>query len=311
MRCAARTAHSLSPLVVLTEPLNVYLTYYGTWNESTNDRAPVLNSVLPLLISGLAGSTYWSTVTSSYFNASGAPSTSAMQFGGSVMLDASKTLGSALFTPSDIVKYTFSTGIFNASTNAIYLLLTTSDVSFVMSSLSTACGYHDSFMRFGVSIKYAVVGDLIGGCNYGHTSLATGTVGNVLANNSLSPNGNYVADSMITTIIHELAETVTDPEAGTGWMYSGNASKTLNRYTAAKMASKTLAVKHGDKTGAVRNSAKGVGNSALKMMNKFANKLANKGTAVKTVRTHLNQLDTSLSLCTPAGEQGNCKQAGK
>jgi len=54
---------------VMTEPTTVYLTFYGSWNKTRE--GPVLNSVLPILISGIASTPYWATVSNVYFNASG------------------------------------------------------------------------------------------------------------------------------------------------------------------------------------------------------------------------------------------------
>jgi len=54
---------------VMTEPTSIYLIFYGSWNQTRE--GPVLSSMLPILISGLASTPYWEVLTSAYFNASG------------------------------------------------------------------------------------------------------------------------------------------------------------------------------------------------------------------------------------------------
>jgi len=138
-----------------------------------------------------------------------------MVFGGSVSLPTS-TLGSTLVQPSTIVKYTLNQRIFNVSSNAIYLVLTSEDVHFSEAAFQQICGFHDSFVRNGMLLKYAVVGDKLAGCTYGGTHMATGLMANTLTGDGASPSNSSAADSIITTVVHELAETITDPEVGTG-----------------------------------------------------------------------------------------------
>ena len=99
--------------------------------------------------------------------------------------------------PKTIVKYTLNHHIFNASVNAIYLVLVTPDVTFTAKGLDAACGYHSAFLRNEQLIKFAVVGDKESGCTYGGTHLATGLLANTLSGDSQSPSGNTVADRYV------------------------------------------------------------------------------------------------------------------
>jgi len=207
---------------VMTEPIVVNVLWYGTWNATTE--GPVMHSVLPLLIAGLASTSYWTTITNGYFNASGAPAASSMMYGGRVDMDPADSLGMVVRNPIDIIKFALNSDFFNISSTAIYLVLTTADIKFSSGGLDTACGYHDSFMREGLLIKWGIVGDLTDGCSYGGAHMATGLLSNTLSGDASSPNGNTQADSVLTTIIHEITETVTDPIVGAGWSYNGNIS---------------------------------------------------------------------------------------
>ena len=204
---------------VMTEPVVVYVLWYGTWNTTTE--GPVMQSVLPLLIAGLSSSPYWTTITNGYFNASGAPAASSMIYGGKVDMDPSDSLGMMPNSPADIIKFALNSDFFDISSTAMYLVLTTADIKFATGGLETACGYHDSFVRDGEVIKWGIVGDLTEGCNYGGAHMATGLLSNTLSGDDSSPNGNTQADSVITTIVHEITETVTDPIVGAGWSYNG------------------------------------------------------------------------------------------
>jgi len=116
-----------------------------------------------------------------------------MLVGGNVSLSSS-TLGSTNKEPSKIIKYILNHHIFNASVNAIYLLLTTSDIVFTKKGLTGTCGYHDSFVRNGQPLKFAMVGDNAAGCTYGGTHMATGLMSNTLTGDAASPSGSTVAD---------------------------------------------------------------------------------------------------------------------
>jgi hypothetical protein len=82
--------------------------------------------------------------------------------------------------------------------HGVYLVLTTSAVTKV-GFLTEYCGWHSYAHIGGSLLKFAFIGDptgpRLGGCG-----LRSGT-----------PNGDPGADSMVSTIVHELSETVTDP----------------------------------------------------------------------------------------------------
>ena len=82
--------------------------------------------------------------------------------------------------------------------NAIYLVLSSSDIAESSGFLTKYCGWHTYGTIGTTKIKYGFVGNP-------NRNLAACAV------QSTSPNGNAPVDGMISVIAHELIETVTDP----------------------------------------------------------------------------------------------------
>jgi hypothetical protein len=98
--------------------------------------------------------------------------------------------------------------------NGIYILVTSPDVGVT----SGFCGYHNysTSIAPGHTIKYAFSPDPSG-------SALAGCSGNVATfGDTTSPNGDIGADSVTDTLIHEISETVTDPQIS-AWYTKGGA----------------------------------------------------------------------------------------
>jgi hypothetical protein len=124
-----------------------------------------------------------------------------------------------MITGAGVVKIlhnAFAAGL-PASSNAVYFVLTSPDVT-ARGFCSNYCAYHSNHtvMVFGagVNIRYALVPD--------PTQACSGCDGNVVVfGQNNTPNGDMGADSMTDSIIHELSESVTDPD-GTAWYAADN-----------------------------------------------------------------------------------------
>lgn len=81
--------------------------------------------------------------------------------------------------------------------NAIYLVLTSSDINETSGFLTQYCGWHN--YSSSTNLKYAFIGNP-------NRNLAACTA------QSVSPNNNPAVDGMVSVIAHELIETVTDPQ---------------------------------------------------------------------------------------------------
>ena len=171
---------------------NLYFIWYGNWGGNT-----ALN-ILADFAESLGGSPYYNINTTYRDGSNVNPSNSVSLAGASV---DNYSRGSAL-DDADlkmIVSRAIGSGALPAETNAVYFVLTSADVNETSGFCTRHCGWHARGTIDGRNLKYVFVGNpdrCPGAC-------ATQTIG---------PNGNAGADAMASTIAHELAKTVTDPE---------------------------------------------------------------------------------------------------
>lgn len=209
---------------VMTDPVHVYLIWYGSWNNNTT--VPIVED----FIIGLNGSPYFS-LTSAYYELYPVDmiarthagvhgkifATDRLIFSKSVFVDY--VYGTTLNDDNifDIVNYAIDNRGLPTDPTAIYLVLTSADV--LQGGFGGFCGYycgwHDHRVLNANDIKFGFIGDpgrCLDGCTpkrryeeYGMTH---------------SPNFNWSADGMVSVIGHELTETITDPDWDTypGWM---------------------------------------------------------------------------------------------
>jgi hypothetical protein len=195
---------SISKLVVI---------WYGNWNQNNGADTPAAQQLIRDALYGLSVqnpvtnysgiTTGFSSTLGKYTQSSGASVTQASSPNLVEYTQAtSSTFGGTRLTDAKV----FSLVKAYASVpdpNAIYLVLTSSDIAETSGFLSNYCGWHTYGAINKVSVKYAFIGNP----NKGLSSCAS---------QSVSPNGMPAVDGMISVIAHELVETVTDPELG-GW----------------------------------------------------------------------------------------------
>lgn len=208
---------------VMTTPVNVYLLWYGSWNNSA--AVPLIED----LVSGLSESPYFN-ITSTYYEV--APidvllkpklvngnvyATSKLNLAKSIFLDP--TLGPML---TDVDVFAVVTNAIDnqqipSDPHAIYLVLTSADIkqgTFFGGFCGGYCGWHDHKLYNSVDIKYSFVGDPA-------KCLDTCTAKSKYDEYGIthSPNYNWSADGMASVIAHELTETITDPDwdLGRAW----------------------------------------------------------------------------------------------
>ena len=128
------------------------------------------------------------------------------------VIDVGYSLGKTSLADADIqtiVSNAISGGSLPKDTNAVYFVLTSSDVKETSGFGSQYCGWHTHGTIGGSDIKYSFVGNAnrcLTGC----------------AAQSISPNGNAGVDGMISVIAHELEETASDPDLN-AWFDSAGA----------------------------------------------------------------------------------------
>ena len=177
---------------VMTGPVRVHVIWYGGWSPTSRRRRIVVDFLQHL------ASPYWS-INRTYPSASGKLVTATPQLG--VQIEDLGSVGTTRLTDEQIqqiVERAIAARSLPRDPHGIYLVLTSSSVT-KTGFLTEYCGWH-SYAHIGGSIlKFAFIGDptgpRIGGCG----------------RSSGTPNGDAGADSMVSTIVHELSETVTDP----------------------------------------------------------------------------------------------------
>jgi hypothetical protein len=197
----------------------VYFLWYGDWSNNT------ATSILPTLMANLSAGTsmpgqqYLNIVTTYYdIGTDGGLDylTGKFTFGGSTFIPATQTL----LQESDIgaltANYAASAGLTPAQIgNGIFFVLTASDIQQQApfgSFCNDFCGWHNTqnlLDQDGGNLLstqvYAFVGDP-------DTQCPTGCEQSAHLGMSVSPNGNPGADGMASVIMHELAESLTDPQ---------------------------------------------------------------------------------------------------
>ncbi len=186
---------------VLKNSPNIYVIWYGSWNQSNGSDTPAGQQIVRDFLYGLSGSPYL-LINGTYYDGSGYVSgytgnyteTSVGYPYGSKLKDSTIT--------KIVSNYMSSSG--NKDTNALYYVLTSSDVAETSGFCSRYCGWHTNGTIQGLDIKYSFVGNA-NRCLSACSAQSTG------------PNGNAGVDGMVSVMAHELDEALTDPDPPTGW----------------------------------------------------------------------------------------------
>src|SRR5437763_873788 len=188
---------------VMLGPHNIYFIWYGNWSGNT------ATTILPDLINGLGGSSYFNTNTTYGDNNNNIANTATMA--GQIFDNYSQ--GTALGTGGVQAAVTdaLNAGSLPSDSNGIYLVLTSPDVT-EGNFCVTYCGYHTARIINGTNIKFGFVGNPATQC--------PSTAQTRCSIQSATPNGNEGADAMANVMAHEINETVTDPDLN-AW-FSGN-----------------------------------------------------------------------------------------
>ncbi|MBV9611628.1 MAG: hypothetical protein JO091_04110 [Acidobacteriaceae bacterium] len=184
---------------------NVYLIWYGNWNQSNHSDTPAGQQIVRDFLYGLSGSNYYVTNASygtptGFFAVKGEYSDSYSQ--GSRLSDS---------RVQAVVTRAIGIGALPNDTNGIYFVLTSSDVSESSGFCTRYCGWHTAS---GSNIKYAFVGN----ANRCLNACAAQTIG---------PNGNAGVDGMVSVVAHELEESNTDPDLN-AW-YDGRGAEDADK----------------------------------------------------------------------------------
>lgn len=200
---------------VILGTTRVYYIFYGNWSFGTATSAT--NRVLEDFARNVGGSSYYAINTTYPTTQSGTRQyvSNAVALGGSYL--RLNTASSVTLTGTDvanIVKESIDRGALPIDTHGVYFVVAAPNVT-ESGHCTTFCGWHDHGTINGLDLKYSFIGNA-GRC-----------LANCAAsqNQTVSPNGNPVADAMVNTIAHELDEAVTDPDINAWYADDGNRSE--------------------------------------------------------------------------------------
>lgn len=192
----------------MTGDVNVYVVWYGNWNQSNGTDTPAGQQIVRDFLDGIGGSPYFN-INSSYTVNAASPITGNVNFAGETSDTGSQ--GTRLKDASilTVVKNAIGAGKLPKDANGVYLVLTSSNVTTTSGFCTRYCGWHTHATVSGSDIKYSFVGNAAR-CLSSCAAQAT------------SPNNNAGVDGMISVIAHELEEAVSDPDLN-AWYDSGGA----------------------------------------------------------------------------------------
>lgn len=240
---------------VLIQPINVYLVWYGKW-----DSASV--SLIENLVASYSSSTYYRTLYNFYQIGDGVPSDGGAEAGkklhsktnhhstslskastdggipngGKVYVSQVVQFGRSFFDPNysqgtdlfesdvqTIVQNQISSNNLQPDPNGVYVLVASENVqgSGPDGYCGSWCGYHNDIQVGNGTLKYAYIenaNECLTNCSVQDAYLDAGF--------DHSPNNNWGLDAMVSVLIHELNEVITDPE-GSAWLAS-DGSETMD-----------------------------------------------------------------------------------
>lgn len=178
------------PLILGTT--NVYYIWYGNWSGNS------ATTILTDLAQNMGGSPYFN-INTTYYNGSNTHVSNSVHYAGSTTDSYSQGTSLSDAQIQAVVSSAISSGRLPKDTNAVYFVLTSSDVTASSGFCTQYCGWHTNGTIAGSDIKYSFVGNP-DRCPSACEQQTTG------------PNGNAGADGMASIISHELEEAVTDPD---------------------------------------------------------------------------------------------------
>ena len=196
---------------VMTQGAHLYVIYYGRFSSTATD-------IIDTFLENLGGSGAYG-VNTTYYDAQGAHISNAPgALAYSRLTDSyydAYSLGASMKNNSiaQEIQNVLRANHLPSDNNGIYILITSPDVAVSKSY----CGYHtySTSMVPGYNIKYAFSPDPAG-------PTYNGCSGNITTyGDSTSPNGDVGADSVTDTLIHEISETVSDPNISAWYTTNG------------------------------------------------------------------------------------------
>jgi len=217
----------------------VYIIWYGKWSNATGSDTPAGQQIIRDSLFGLSQSGSYTNITTGtlgyYIQSSGGLYVTQVSSAVQSEYTDSYSQGTKL-TDSGVLKVVEHAianglgafgGVPGPHADAVYLVLTSSDVAESSGFCSRYCGWHTYTTHYSTAtpVKYAFIGN----ANRCLSACAAQT---------LSPNNNAGVDAMVSVIAHELEESVTDPLLN-AW-YDANGSENADKCAWTFGSSQTL-----------------------------------------------------------------------
>jgi Phosphate-induced protein 1 conserved region len=197
---------------IMAGPINLYVVYYGSFTAAQH-------SILDTFLQHVGGSKAFN-VTTEYYDAQGQFIQNAFNYDPTTnSYDDAYSMGKTLsgdFFETQLLHNAVAGGHLPSDVNGIYILTISPDVALPD---NVWCAYHaySPVIIEGAEVAYAVAADppsatgILGGCS--------GTI--AIYHDKLSPNFDMGMDEVADAMIHELAETVSDPIINAWFTFTG------------------------------------------------------------------------------------------
>jgi len=195
---------------ILLGSVPVYIIYYGAIPSGTQ-------SIVNDFFSNLGGSGQYN-VNTTYYDGDGNRIMNALTFSPTTSVYNDNYSIGKIVTGSGVQKIVQSAllnGHLPVDEGGVYFVITSPDVH-AIGFCNSFCAYHSNSTSIisGKDIKYSLVPDPSQACD--------GCSGNVAVfGENITPNGDLGADEMTDSIMHELSETVSDPDLNAWYTRSG------------------------------------------------------------------------------------------
>ena len=189
---------------------NIHLIWYGNWNQANGSDTPAAQTLVRDFMSGISGSNHLA-INTGYTGSGSTQVSGVLAAPQEANVGYIKGVRAKRLRDSDITNIvsTYIASHGGAQTNATYFVLTSSDVNETSGFCTQYCGWHNSGTIAGATVRYSFVGN----ANRCLSSCAI---------QSVSPNNNPGVDGMISVLVHELEEALTDPDIN-AWKDSAGA----------------------------------------------------------------------------------------
>jgi hypothetical protein len=179
---------------------NVYVIWYGNWANASGSDTPAGQSIVTDFLHTIGGSPYFNINQSYSTSSSGAGLiTGLVNYAGQATVAYPYGVALSDAQIQQVVADAINGNQLPKDSNGLYFVLTSSDVTASSGFCTQYCGWHTHGTIGGTDIKYSFVGNAqrcLSSC----------------ASQLSGPNGNAGVDGMISVLVHELEEAVTDPD---------------------------------------------------------------------------------------------------